>query len=244
MLDLPAARHLLHHQLGVHPTPRPRWRPAWPPPPGRRSARGTRRRCWWPARSPACSRPAPSSGRPTTPPSRIPQAPGCRATRRPPRRSPSLVAVLHPQQNCAALRAAQHLVIGGGGDSGELTRGRSRSGMLRTDGPVAVPAPGATVRPLAFVQRHQIGIQSRGQFVTARDTLVPGLLDRRERIVARPLGVRQLALQRVDAGEFACLLSSAAPRGAPSPRAVNPPGWTGDVATSRVRAAGRRAAWR
>ena len=37
---------------------------------------------------------------------------------------------------------------------------------------------------------------------------------------------------------------SAALPGAPSPRAANPPDWTGDVAAFRARAAGRRAAWR
>ena len=53
VLDLPAAGHLLDHELGVHPRPR-RVRPgrARRRPAGRRSGRGTRRRCWSRPRSP------------------------------------------------------------------------------------------------------------------------------------------------------------------------------------------------
>ena len=154
VLDLPAARHLFHHKLGVHRARRRRWRRVWRPPRVPQSARGIRRRCWWRARWPACSPRAPRRDRPTTPPSRIPQVPGCRATRRRLRQLPSRAGPLDPQQDCPTLRAAQYLVVGGRGDARQLalvdldTAGTAATPLQQ---PGARPAP----CPLTFVQRDR-----------------------------------------------------------------------------------------
>ena len=77
VLDLPAARHLLDDELGVHPDlDRARPGPAHARPAGRRSGPGTRRRCSWRRRCTRrprrASRPSPRRG----PPRRSPAGPG------------------------------------------------------------------------------------------------------------------------------------------------------------------------
>jgi hypothetical protein len=62
------------------------------------------------------------------------------------------------------------------------------------------------VSALPLIHRHQIGIESGGQFVAPRDALVSVLFDHRECIVARPLCVSQFTFQCIDRDEFVGLL--------------------------------------
>src|SRR5690606_15426247 len=154
--------------------PPPAWSPSGPPPPvprrsarpppGRRSAPGTRPRCWWPSRSARRPRPAPPPRPHRAPPRRTRPAPGSPATRRrppPPACAPSRAPPSSqprfggPHQDPPAVLAAQHLVGGGLADPAQLGRAQRQLAPLapavvqrRRPDPVLVPQLG--------VERQQV----------------------------------------------------------------------------------------
>ena len=206
MLDLPAPRHLLDHQLGIH-----RHRDLGGAQPG--GVRQTRDQTAIfgdvvggdTDRLLALGQ----HGRPVRGPHHRPVA------RRPRVAARSTVglddhlhgrAPLTRNRDCAALRAAQHLVFGGRSDPGHLA-----AVDLDPARPAATALqrarPGAAAGPLPLVQRHQFGIQRRDELVAPRRVKPAQVFDIAQCGVQSVLRRGQFGVQRLDDGLLSGLLA-------------------------------------
>ena len=238
MLDLPAARHLLHHQLGVHQhldlggaelggLLESRDQPAVlgdvvGGTPDRLLALGQHRAVVGRPHHRAVSRRSRVAARPAV----------------------GLDDHLHAPVPLTRNRIAPH--------SGQRNTSSSAAAEMRASSPRSIsirqaphrrpcssPGARAAARPLAFVQRDQVGVQLGDQFVSPRDGLVSQLIDLAYALRRTPVGLRPACSAARRSRPARPPADSAAPRGAPSPPAANPPGWTAAAPTSPAHVAAR-----